>query len=78
MFNVLTSNAACRVRLITIELTLKLLSQLLGISDQFSSTPSILNEAHKASLFQARSQSMTVLKNFYKSEDIFLDLFEDE
>ncbi|CAO1405168.1 unnamed protein product [Diamesa serratosioi] len=73
-----SSQPSCRVRLITIELTLKLLSQLLGISDQFSSTPSILNEAHKASLFQARSQSMTVLKNFYKSEDIFLDLFEDE
>jgi protein CLEC16A len=40
--------------------------------------PSQIQEIHKNSLLQARSQSMTVLKNFYKSEDIFLDLFEDE
>lgn len=42
------------------------------------SNPSQIQDLHKASLFQARTQSMTVLKNFYKSEDIFLDLFEDE
>lgn len=56
----------------TIELTLKLLTQLLGTN------PSQIPENHRASLLQARAQSMTVLKNFYKSEDIFLDLFEDE
>lgn len=66
------SFAACRVRLVTIDLTLKLLSQLM------LSNPSQIQELHKVSLFQARTQSMTVLKNFYKSEDIFLDLFEDE
>jgi protein CLEC16A len=64
--------SACRVRLVTIDLTLKLLLQLLGTN------PTTVQELRKASLFQARSQSMTVLKNFYKSEDIFLDLFEDE
>lgn len=68
--NILSS--ACRVRLVTIDLTLKLLLQLLG------SNPSQIQEIHRASLLQARTQSMTVLKNFYKSEDIFLDLFEDE
>jgi len=56
--------------LVTIELTLKLLLQLLSNGAQ--------QEAYRASLLQARSQSMTVLKNFYKSEDIFVDLFEDE
>lgn len=56
----------------TIELTLKLLLQL------FTTNASNIQELHKISLMQARSQSMTVLKNFYKSEDIFLDLFEDE
>lgn len=56
----------------TIELTLKLLTQLLGTN------PSQIPENHRVSLLQARTQSMTVLKNFYKSEDIFLDLFEDE
>lgn len=64
--------SACRVRLITIELTLTLLTQLIVTN------PPQIQEDHKTSLFQARSQSMTVLKNFYKSEDIFLDLFEDE
>lgn len=29
-------------------------------------------------LYVARNHSMAVLRNFYKSEDIFLDLFEDE
>lgn len=56
----------------TIDLTLKLLTQLLRAN------PSQIQDVHKTSLFQARTQSMTVLKNFYKSEDIFLDLFEDE
>lgn len=56
----------------TIELTLKLLTQLLVTN------PSQIPENHRSSLLQARTQSMTVLKNFYKSEDIFLDLFEDE
>lgn len=56
----------------TIDLTLKLLLQLLG------SNPSQIQETQRVSLFQARTQSMTVLKQFYKSEDIFLDLFEDE
>lgn len=65
------SFTACRVRLVTIDLTLKLLSKLL-------TTPANIQELHKVSLLQARTQSMTVLKNFYKSEDIFLDLFEDE
>lgn len=56
----------------TIELTLKLLNQL------FATNARSIQEQQQASLMQARSQSMTVLKNFYKSEDIFLDLFEDE
>ncbi|CRK93025.1 CLUMA_CG006566, isoform A [Clunio marinus] len=67
-----SSQPSCRVRLVTIELTLKLLLQL------FRLNPLQIQEIQKSSLLQARSQSMTVLKNFYKSEDIFLDLFEDE
>lgn len=62
------------MRLVTLELCLKLLAQLL-----LSKTNDIgVTEAQRASLFSARMQSMTVLRNFYKSEDIFLDLFEDE
>lgn len=67
-----SSQPSCRIRLVTIELTLKLLTQLLVTN------PSQIPDNHRTSLLQARTQSMTVLKNFYKSEDIFLDLFEDE
>lgn len=66
---------ACRVRLVTLELCLKLLGQLLLMS---KTNDVGVTEAQRVSLFSARMQSMIVLRNFYKSEDIFLDLFEDE
>ncbi|XP_055636135.1 protein CLEC16A homolog [Toxorhynchites rutilus septentrionalis] len=70
----LSSQPSCRVRLVTMDLTLKLLSQIVGVG-----TSNInMSEQHRNTLFSARNQSMTVLRNFYKSEDIFLDLFEDE
>lgn len=37
-----------------------------------------LTEAQHKSIQDARNHSMIILHNFYKSEDIFLDLFEDE
>lgn len=70
----LSSQPTCRIRLITLELTMKLFCQMI----QIDSTECCLLEAHHNSIFSARNQSMTVLRNFYKSEDIFLDLFEDE
>lgn len=65
---------ACRIRLITLELTIRLFCQMI----QIDSTECSLLETHHNAIFAARNQSMTVLRNFYKSEDIFLDLFEDE
>lgn len=65
---------ACRIRLITLELTIKLFCQMI----QLNSTECCLLDTHHNAIFSARNQSMTVLRNFYKSEDIFLDLFEDE
>uniref|UniRef100_A0A8D8BYY2 Protein CLEC16A n=1 Tax=Culex pipiens TaxID=7175 RepID=A0A8D8BYY2_CULPI len=70
----LSSQPSCRVRLVTMELTLKLLSQIFGVG----TTNVSICDLHRNLLFSARNQSMTVLRNFYKSEDIFLDLFEDE
>lgn len=69
-----SSQPSCRIRLVTIELTLKLLSQIVGVG----TTNVNICEQHRNVLFFARNQSMTVLRNFYKSEDFFLDLFEDE
>ncbi|XP_041763747.1 protein CLEC16A homolog isoform X1 [Anopheles merus] len=72
----ISSQPSCRIRLVTTELALKLLGQIIG-SGVEDSSPSVPEE-YLASLHQSRNQAMNVLKNFYKSEDIFLDLFEDE
>ncbi|XP_011866903.1 PREDICTED: protein CLEC16A isoform X2 [Vollenhovia emeryi] len=62
-----------KVRLITLELTVKLLTQLTVSEGQC-----LLRESHLAVIEAAKEQSTSLLKNFYKSEDIFLDMFEDE
>ncbi|XP_030375887.1 protein CLEC16A homolog isoform X2 [Scaptodrosophila lebanonensis] len=70
-----SSQSSCRIRLITIEIALELLVTFTKpASDETRSITSLQQDV----LFNARNQSMAVLRNFYKSEDIFLDLFEDE
>ncbi|KRT83677.1 hypothetical protein AMK59_3484 [Oryctes borbonicus] len=70
---ILSCQPPCRVRLVTLELTLKLLIQLVMCDGK-----NILSEAHKASIDSAKSLSTALLRNFYKSEEIFLDMFEHE
>ncbi|XP_022916818.1 protein CLEC16A homolog isoform X2 [Onthophagus taurus] len=70
---ILSCQPSCRVRLVTLELALKLLVQLVMCDGK-----NILNEAHKSSIDTAKSQSTALLRNFYKSEEIFLDMFEHE
>lgn len=65
---------ASRIRLITVELCIKLLCQLVEDDNNVY----VLTETQHNAILAARAQSMIVLRNFYKSEDIFLDLFEDE
>ncbi|XP_044760092.1 protein CLEC16A homolog isoform X2 [Coccinella septempunctata] len=69
----LACQPACRVRLVTLELALKFLSQLVMCDGK-----SILMESHKLTIDAAKSQSTASLRNFYKSEEIFLDMFEHE
>lgn len=72
---------ACRIRLITIEIALQLLvtfTKPTNTKDDCPPTATCITEVQQEALFAARNQSMSVLRNFYKSEDIFLDLFEDE
>lgn len=64
---------SCKVRLVTLELALKLLLQMVMCDGK-----SIVNEAHKSSIEAAKGQSTALLRNFYKSEEIFLDMFEHE
>lgn len=63
----------CRVRLVTLELSIRLLMQLVMKNGQ-----SYLHDAHLAAIEGAKEESTCLLRNFYKSEEIFLDMFEDE
>ncbi|KAH8395551.1 hypothetical protein KR222_006808 [Zaprionus bogoriensis] len=70
-----SSQPSCRIRLITVEIALEL---LLTFTKPAADEAPCITSSQQALLFSARNQSMVVLRNFYKSEDIFLDLFEDE
>ncbi|XP_015596291.1 protein CLEC16A homolog isoform X3 [Cephus cinctus] len=69
----LSCQTNAKVRLVTLELTIKLLTRLV-----MSEGRSLLHDTHLASIEAAKEQSTALLRNFYKSEDIFLDMFEDE
>lgn len=62
-----------KIRLVTLEMSIKLLIKIV-ISDG----ESLLCDAHLAAIESAKEESTALLRNFYKSEDIFLDMFEDE
>ncbi|XP_047006893.1 protein CLEC16A isoform X2 [Ictalurus punctatus] len=62
-----------RVRLATLELSCLLLKQSV-----LSGTRCIVKDVHLACLEGAREESLHLLRRFYKGEEIFLDMFEDE
>ncbi|KAM6244959.1 protein CLEC16A isoform 2-T2 [Spheniscus humboldti] len=62
-----------KIRLATLELGCLLLKQLV-----FSKNGSIIKGVHLACLEGAREESVHLLRRFYKGEEIFLDMFEDE
>lgn len=62
-----------KVRLATLEMSLLLLRQLATVEGQ-----SCLQDHHLAGLEQAKEESTLLMRNFYKSEELFLDIFEDE
>eukprot|EP00075_Anas_platyrhynchos_P036015 XP_027325268.1 protein CLEC16A [Anas platyrhynchos] len=62
-----------KIRLATLELGCLLLKQLV-----FSKNGSIIKDIHLACLEGAREESVHLLRRFYKGEEIFLDMFEDE
>ncbi|KAL5292585.1 CLEC16A family protein [Megaselia abdita] len=68
------SQSVCRIRLITLQISLRLLEQL----TKPNTDDCCITEQQQASLFAAKDQAMSTLRNYYKSEDMFLDLFEDE
>ncbi|XP_006015567.1 protein CLEC16A isoform X8 [Alligator sinensis] len=62
-----------KIRLATLELGCLLLKQLV-----LSKSGSIIKDVHLACLEGAREESVHLLRRFYKGEEIFLDMFEDE
>ncbi|XP_078456459.1 protein CLEC16A isoform X2 [Lampetra planeri] len=62
-----------RIRLATLELACLLLKQLVSTGAHCT-----LKDVHRACIEGARQESVALLRNFYKGEEIFLDLFEDE
>uniref|UniRef100_A0A1L8DAS5 Protein CLEC16A homolog n=1 Tax=Nyssomyia neivai TaxID=330878 RepID=A0A1L8DAS5_9DIPT len=69
----MSSTPASRIRLVTLELNAILIQRFTRSSNKYD-----LNEGQHAMLTESRYHSMNVVKFYYKSEDIFLDLFEDE
>ncbi|XP_070836941.1 protein CLEC16A isoform X1 [Chaetodon trifascialis] len=62
-----------KVRLATLELSCLLLKQSV-----LSGSQCIIKDVHLACLEGAREESLHLLRRFYKGEEIFLDMFEDE
>ncbi|KAK6187791.1 hypothetical protein SNE40_005737 [Patella caerulea] len=69
----IAAQSSSKVRLATLEVSIKLLKQLV-----YKDGKSYLQDRHLASLENAKECSTQRLRNFYKSEEIFLDMFEDE
>ncbi|NXP51140.1 CL16A protein, partial [Heliornis fulica] len=62
-----------KIRLATLELGCLLLKQLV-----FSKNGCLIKDVHLACLEGAREEGVHLLRRFYKGEEIFLDMFEDE
>ncbi|XP_041085707.1 protein CLEC16A-like isoform X3 [Polyodon spathula] len=62
-----------KIRLATLELSCLLLKQLVQ-----SSSDCIIKDVHLACLEGAKEESIHLLRRFYKGDEIFLDMFEDE
>lgn len=69
----LSCQYSSKVRIATLQMTILLLKQL-----AVKGTESYLLDRHLAAIEQSREESTLMLRNFYKSEEIFLDMFEDE
>ncbi|XP_031800480.1 protein CLEC16A isoform X7 [Sarcophilus harrisii] len=62
-----------KIRLATLELSCLLIKQQV-----MTNNGSIIKDVHLACLEGAREESVHLVRHFYKGEEIFLDMFEDE
>ena len=61
------------MRLVTLEILIASLKMIVIRHEK-----SVLADEHFAAVEETREESVLILRNFYKSEEIFLDMFEDE
>ena len=61
-----------KIRLVTLDASINLLGEMVMDSKSY------LSDTHFAQLEGIKEESTLLLRNFYKSEEIFLDMFEDE
>uniref|UniRef100_T1HT72 FPL domain-containing protein n=1 Tax=Rhodnius prolixus TaxID=13249 RepID=T1HT72_RHOPR len=69
----ISCQATCKVRLVTLELATILIQKLVMVGDK-----SYLSDAHFAVLMGAKEESASLLRNYYKREDMFGEMFESE
>ncbi|GIY14224.1 protein CLEC16A homolog [Caerostris extrusa] len=69
----LSCQYSSKIRIATLQMTILLIKQL-----AVKGAESSLLDRHLAAIEQSREESTLMLRNFYKSEEIFLDMFEDE
>ncbi|XP_038066895.1 protein CLEC16A-like [Patiria miniata] len=64
-----------RIRPVTLEMSSLLLKQLVYSSE---TNRCFLEDKHLASIEGAKEESMLLLRNFYRGDELFLDMFDDE
>ena len=62
------------MRLATLELAIMVLNSLVVMEDGTN----CLRDHHLATLIATKEESMVLLRNVFKTEEMFLDMFEDE
>lgn len=65
---------AGKVRLCTLELSILVLNMLVVMDDGRS----CLHDNHLAALLDTKEESLVLLRTVFKTEEMFLDMFEDE
>uniref|UniRef100_A0A2S2QFM6 Protein CLEC16A n=2 Tax=Sipha flava TaxID=143950 RepID=A0A2S2QFM6_9HEMI len=75
LVNIITaaSEPVCYVRSVTLEMAIMLLKKLTIHEEK-----TYISDEHIAIIFNAKEKILTLLRQFFKKEEMFLELFEDE
>ncbi|XP_050541117.1 protein CLEC16A homolog isoform X7 [Daktulosphaira vitifoliae] len=68
-----SSDSKCSVRSVTLEMAIELLKKLTINENKFC-----ISDKHVAIIYNAKEKILPILRQFFKKEEMFLELFEDE